>query len=341
MKKFLLILLSLAPVLAAEMKVATLADGIPLPIRNPYGVTLGPGGALYICDIENHRIWRLSEGKLSVAAGNGTRGYSGDGGPAAAAQLNEPYEVRFDKSGAMYFVEMRNHLIRKVAPDGTISTVAGDPNPGFAGDGSSEKVKFSQPHSLQFGPDHQLYVCDIGNHRVRKIDPASGRTKTFAGIGQKEKTPDGGKFAEVALFGPRALDFDTLGTIWLALREGNMIYRFDLNRGTLHHVAGTGAKGFTGNGGKAKEATLSGPKGLSVGPEWKVYFADTESHSIRMIDVKSGKIELVAGTGKAGHKLDRDPLKTELARPHGIYASPNGTVYIGDSENHRVLILTP
>jgi DNA-binding beta-propeller fold protein YncE len=127
--------------------------------------------------------------------------------------------------------------------------------------------------------------------------------------------------------------------MWLALREGNAIYRLDLMAGTIHHVAGTGQKGFSGNGGPAKQATLSGPKGLSVAPDGKVYFTDTESHSVRMIDPRKGIVDLVAGTGARGDGPEGDPLKCRLARPHGIFADADGALFIGDSENHRVRVI--
>ena len=127
--------------------------------------------------------------------------------------------------------------------------------------------------------------------------------------------------------------------MWLALREGNAIYRLDLKTGTIHHVAGTGQKGFAGNGGPAEPATLSGPKGISVAPDGNVYFADTESHSIRMIDLHKGTIALVAGTGERGDGPEGDPPKCRLSRPHGIFVDADGTIFIGDSENHRVRVI--
>ena len=113
-----------------------------------------------------------------------------------------------------------------------------------------------------------------------------------------------------------------------------------MKAGVIHHVAGTGKTGFAGNGGPAKLATLSGPKGLAVSPlDGNVYLADTESHSIRMIDDNTGAIELVAGTGEKGDGPDGDPLKCKHARPHGVFVDADGTVYIGDSENHRVRVI--
>jgi streptogramin lyase len=144
--------------------------------------------------------------------------------------------------------------------------------------------------------------------------------------------------ATVPLNGPRAIDFDGSGTAWVALREGNTVHRVDFSRGVAHisRVADTGKQGFAGNGGPALDATLSGPKGVSVGPDGNVYLADTESHSVRMIDVKRGTIERVAGTGEKGDGPDGEATKCHFSRPHGIFVDSDGTVLVGDSENHRV-----
>jgi streptogramin lyase len=311
-------------------------------VNNPYGLTRGPDGALYICDMENHRIRKVSrDGDITTVAGTGKRGYSGDGSPALQAESNEPYEVRFNKGGDMFFVEMRNHIVRRV-DGGTrlISTVVGCGKEGFSGDGGpATKAELRQPHSIQFDGKGCLYICDIGNNRIRKVDLSTGMISTFAGTGERLPTPDGAKLANAPLNGPRAIDFDQDGNMWLALREGNTIYRIDMKAGTIHHVAGTGQKGFTGNGGPAKLATLSGPKGISVAPGGDVYFTDTESHSIRRIDVRKGTLELVAGTGERGDGPDGDPLNCSLARPHGIFVDADGTLFIGDSENHRVRVI--
>ncbi len=308
-------------------------------LRNPYGVCLGPDAALYVCDIDNHVVHRLVGGKSEVFAGSGAKGYSGDGGAPKAALLNEPYEVRLDRNGNVYWVEMRNHLVRRLsAQDRTVATIAGNGKAGFSGDnGPASRAELNQPHSIQFDRQGNLYICDIGNHRIRKVDAQSGVITTFAGNGQRLKTPDGAAIAGVPLHGPRAIDFDGDGNMWLALREGNAIYKIDMSAGTIHHVAGSGAKGR--QDGPAREATLSGPKGISVGPDGHIYFADTESHTIRRVNVQSNSVETVVGTGERGDGPDGDPLHCRLARPHGIFVAEDGTMYIGDSENNRVRAL--
>ncbi|HMV50187.1 MAG TPA: SMP-30/gluconolactonase/LRE family protein [Blastocatellia bacterium] len=311
-------------------------------LDNPFGVVRGPDGALYVCDTFNHAVRRIAaNGTITTVAGTGKKGYSGDGDLAVKAELNEPYEVRFDRASNLFFVERMNHTVRRVdVKTRVITTVAGTGAAGFSGDdGAATKAMMNQPHSIQFDQTGKLYICDILNHRIRRVDLNTGIITTFAGTGEKLPTPDGAKFATAPLNGPRAMDFDRQGNLWLALREGNAVYKLDLKTGTLHHVAGTGKKGFTGNGGPAKEATLSGPKGLSIGPDGNVYLADTESHSIRMIDVRRRTLELIAGTGEGGDGPDGDPLKCKMARPHGVFVDKDGRIFIGDSETHRVRVI--
>lgn len=315
-------------------------------IDNPYGLGLGPDGAMYVCEIGNHVIRRidLKSGLISTVAGNGKPGYSGDGGPALKASLNEPYEIRFDKTGNMFFVEMKNNIIRRVdAKSHVITTVAGTGEAGYSGDGGPARhAQLRQPHSIAFAPNGALLVCDIGNHRIRRIDLKTGIIVTWAGTGEKAPTPDGAPLAGTPLNGPRAIGVDQTGDYYLALREGNAVYRIDARTMTLHHIAGVGGKnGYDGDGGDARKARLGGPKGISWSRNGGVYVADTESHTIRRIDLKSGIITTVAGTGVRGDGPDGDPQKCQLSRPHGVFVDKKGTVYIGDSESHRIRVLRP
>ena len=312
-------------------------------VGNPFGVVIGPDGVLYICEVDTHRVRRLDleTHLISTVAGSGRKGYSGDGGPALEADLNEPYEVRFAANGDMYFVEMRNQIVRMVdAATGTISTVAGTGEAGYSGDGGpAVEAQLHDPHSIELDGHGSLYIADIGNHRVRQVDLATGAISTFAGTGEQAPTPDGAPLDGTPLNGPRAIAFHPDGDMLLALREGNAVYRIAMRTKTLHHIAGTGEKGYTGDGGPAKQALLSGPKGISVGPDRGVYIADTESHTVRRIDPQTGMIETLVGDGGRHDGPDGNPLECGLARPHGVFVGADGAVYIGDSENHRVRVL--
>jgi streptogramin lyase len=309
----------------------------------PCGLVVGPDDALYVCDTLNHAIRKIAADQtISTVAGTGKPGYAGDRGPAGKAMLNEPYEVRFDKEGNLFVVERLNPCVRRIDhKTGVITTVAGTGKPGFSGDGGpADKAELREPHSIQFGPDGSLYVADVLNHRIRRVDLSTGLISTFAGTGEKKSPIDGTSLDGAPLHGPRALDFAPNGDLYVALREGNSVWRIDMKTRTLHHVAGTGKKGFTGNDGPAKSAALSGPKGIAVGPDGRVYIADTESHSIRFIDPKSGTIQLLAGTGEKGDGPDGPSDRCKLDRPHGIFVNARA-VLIGDSGNNRVRGLRP
>ncbi|MFT5469372.1 MAG: streptogramin lyase [Verrucomicrobiales bacterium] len=360
MKISILFLAALTVVSQAELDLATIAgtgergfagDGGPAvdaKINNPFGVVVGPDKHIYFCDTGNHVVRKIDRetGVISTVAGTGgVKGFEGDGGPATEAKCFEPYEVRFDEAGNLFFVEMQNNIVRRVdAKTGVISTIAGTGEKGFSGDGGpATKATFNRPHSIQFGADGNLYICDIGNHRVRRVDMKSGEVDTLCGTGKSEGPADGAKISpKTSLKGPRALDVDQNGDLWLALREGNAVFRFDMKAGTVHHVAGTGQNGFSGNGGPAKEATLSGPKGISLSPDGKAFLADTESHSVRYIDLTTDPptLQLLAGDGKKGDGPDGDPLRCRMARLHGIFVDPaTGEVFIGDSDTNKVRVV--
>jgi DNA-binding beta-propeller fold protein YncE len=352
-------LLLLFPLALSAMHAATIStfagtgakgfagDGGPASaalLSEPNGVARGPDGALYICDTGNHRIRKVTpEGVIVTVAGNGQRGWSGDGGPASEARLNSPYEVRFDPAGNVCWAERDSNTIRKLdVKTGLISTLAGTGRRGYSGDGGlATQAQLSEPHSLGFDAAGNLFICDVRNNRVRRVAVRTGIITTLVGNGRGEPTPDGAPLGpETPLFGPRALDFDRAGNIWLALRDGHAVYRLDLAAGTLHHVAGTGQRGFSGDGGPAKLATMDGPKGVSVDPRnGDVYIVDTENHAIRRIDLRTNRIELVAGTGKKGDGPEGDPLGCAMGRPHGVYVDRDGAIYIGDTDPNRVRVV--
>ena len=283
---------------AAEVK--TIAEA-----QNPYGLVIGPEGALYICEIDAHRVSRLD-----LKTGQRT--------PAGA--YTQPYEVRFDQSGAMYVVDMPAHVVKKGD-----QIIAGTGIAGFSGDGGpATGAQFKQPHSIAFDHSGNLLICDIGNNRIRRINMASGVIDSYPG----------GPFQ-----GPRAIAFDSAGSMYVVLREGNAVLRVDKQTGERTRIAGTGEKGYTGDGGPALKAKLNGPKGITCAPDGSLYIADTENHAIRRIG-RDGTITTVLGTGERGDGPDGDPLKCKLSRPHGVYFSADGNLYVADSESNKVRIVT-
>ena len=346
--KALLIVLGSPPAWAAKASVTTLigrgaAGYSDEQVNNPYGLVIGPDRALYFCDLDNQRIRRLDlkTRRTSTVAGNGQKAYVGDGGPATDASLNMPHEIQFDAAGHLYIAERDNHVIRKVeAKTGVLSTFVGTGAPGFSGDGGlASAAQLRQPHSIAVDPSGQfLLICDIGNHRIRRVAFATGTIETFGGTGERQPAPDGAPLKGTPLNGPRTIVFDSSGNLYLALREGNAIYRVDGKTLSLRHVAGSGEQGYSGDGGQARTAKLAGPKGLAW---WRnsLYVADTENHVIREIDLKAGTIRTVLGTGHRGDGPEPDPLQCALARPHGVLVDSRGVLYVADSEAHRIRIL--
>jgi DNA-binding beta-propeller fold protein YncE len=324
------------------------------PLNNPYGMQEARDrSALYFVDNGSNRVLRLDykSRKISVAAGTGVKGYAGDGGPATAAQLAQPHELRFDRIGNMLVVERDNYVVRRIdAKTGVITTYAGTPTSnGFSGDGGlAGKAQFNQPHGIALDPLDNLYVCDVLNHRVRRVDAKTGVITTFAGNGQTGRTPDDGPLLGTALEGPRSIEISRAGKIYVALREGNGVFELNAKSGRVKRIAGTGENGYSGDGGPAIAARfgslgaggLTGPKGLCVSEDgWTMYVADCENHVVRKVDLRTGIITTAVGTGQRGDGPDGDPRKCALSRPHGVYLR-NHVLYIGDSENHKIRTLT-
>jgi streptogramin lyase len=347
--------------LANAATITTLiGDGKPgfseTQVNNPYGMTIGPDGALYFCDLDNQRIRRmdLTTKKVTSIAGSGRKGYSGDGGPALDASLAAPHELVFDTKGDLYFAERDNHVIRKVdMHSGIISTAAGTGVAGFSGDGGpATKAQLRQPHCVIRDRDGSLLICDIGNRRIRRLHLDTGIIETWAGPGEQGPTPEGAGVKDAPLNGPRTLAIAENGDLYLALREGNAIYRIDRATSKLWKVAGTGETGYSGDGGPALNAKFggasttgntaraAGPKGLAIGANQQLYVADTEGNAIRKIDLSTGIITTVVGTGETGDGPETDPLRCRLNRPHSVLVV-NGLLYVGDSEAHRIRVLRP
>ena len=325
-----------------QRRVRTIVGASQTSVANPYGITPGPDGALYFCEVDTGLIRRLDlrTGAITTVAGTGVKGYSGDGGPATQAAFSAPHEIRFDGSGHLYIVERDSHVVRRLdARTNVVTTVAGTGTPGFAGDGGpAAKAQLNRPHSIAFDASGDLLICDIGNHRVRAVGMKTGTIRTFAGTGAPARTPDDAPIAGTPLNGPRSMDTDRRGDLYLVLREGNALFRLDARANRLTRIAGTGEKGFLGDNGPARQAAFNGPKGIACADR-SLYIADTENHAIRRVDERTGLIETVLGTGQKGTGPDGDPLQCGLNRPHGL-CFYRGVLYVTDSENNRILAVS-
>lgn len=318
--------------------------GTDTPVNNPYGVIVGPDGALYFCEVGSGRTRRLdlSNNRLTTIAGNGEKAYVGDGGPAIEASFSAPHEIRFDTQGNLFVVERDSHVVRRVAADsGIVATVAGTGEAGFSGDGGpANAARLRQPHSIAFDAEGNLLICDIGNSRVRSVNMESGIITTLAGTGERVATPDSGSLSGSPLLGPRSIATDPIGNAYLVLREGNAVFQLDIQGNHLQRIAGTGERGYGGDGGPALSATFNGPKGIAYSTEDNsLYIVDTENHVIRRLSLATGILDTVLGSGERGDGPDGDPSTCKLNRPHGVFVH-DGVVYVTDSESHRVRAIT-
>ena len=314
-------------------------------ISNPFGIHPTPNGEMVIVSYDKHVLFALDSAgnKLRVVAGTGKKGINGaNGSPATSVEMNGPHEIQVDAIGNIYVADTFNHRVGKIDhKTGTWETIVGTGKKGFSGDGGpASRATFNQAYSIALD-DQTLFVADLQNQRIREVNLKTGIIRTICGNGQRKRPADGAAALGQPLAGPRSLAVDK-DNLWIVLREGNSIWRIDRKTNRIHHVAGTGKKGFSGDGGSAKAAQFSGPKGIAVDPGKAIFIADTENNAIRKVDLLSGIITTVAGaTGKKGYDGDGDnPQNRKLARPHGVFLTAKGDLLIGDSENHRVRKLT-
>lgn len=303
-------------------------------LNNPFDLAFDAAGNLIFADTFNHCLRRVDARSqvISTIAGTGERGFDGDGGLATAARLNEPYGVVVDPSGTVLFTDRLNRRVRCVeAHNGMIHTLAGD---------DPTMRELVEPNGVALDARNRLlYVADVADHRVRLIDVVDRVLVTCAGTGLGEHTGDGGVAIAASLHGPRAVALAPDGSLYILERQGCTLRR--VRRGVIETIAGTGARGTSGDGGDARQASFNAPKEMAVEPDGSVLIVDTESHVIRRIDAASWVVSTIAGNGAAGGGGDGGPAtEAGLARPHGVAVGPDGAIYIGDSENHRIRKLT-
>jgi len=276
-------------------------------------------------------------GNVSTIAGDGSQGYSGDGGPATSAVTNLPTDVVIDNSGNIYFAEITNCVVRKIATDGTISTIAGVVgNCNFDGDGGAANVaKLNFPTGLAVDTNGNLYIADRNNHRIRKVD-TGGIITTVAGNGTDGDSGDGGQATAANLDNPKAVTVDATGNIYISDWYNNKIKKVNTS-GIISTYAGTGNSGFSGDNGQATAAELKSPDGIAVDAAGNVYFSDRSNDRIRKIGT-DGVITTVAGKGgfNAFSGDGGQATNAELNDPNGIALDATGNIYVTDRDNNRI-----
>jgi trimeric autotransporter adhesin len=306
-------------------------------INSSYGVAIDSAGNLYIADYGNSRVRKVTAaGIISTVAGNGTRGYGGDGGPAPAAQLNNPPGVAVDSAGNLYITDYGNHRVRKVTAAGVISTVAGNGTSGFSGDGGPATLaKLYYPTNIAVDSAGNLYIADYGNYRVRKVT-AAGVISTVAGTGTAGFSGDGG-LATAAQARPFGVAVDSKGNLYIADYTNYRIRKVTLD-GMISTVAGNGSLSLdsSGDGGPATAASLLIPMGVSVDSENNLFISETYNSRIRKVTA-DGVIHTVAGNGMSGYSGDNgSATAAQLNNPYNVAIDSSGNLFIADSGNYRI-----
>ncbi|HEV3025561.1 MAG TPA: hypothetical protein VGX76_23980 [Pirellulales bacterium] len=318
---------------SAESKLTLVVDGEPL-LTTPFGFDFLADGSLVVADFGANRICRIDgDRRVSVVAGDGEAGYRD--GPVAQACFNQPHNVVVAADGKLLVADTSNHCVRLVdLAIGQVSTVAGKPERGFAGDGGPAREALCNQAYDVAATERGFLLADLGNRRIRLVE--NGEIRTLAGNGSQGVPPDGAAADAAPLVDPRAVARDRQGNVWIVERGGNALRVVD-KAGRIRTVAGTGKLGPASDG-PALECTLDGPKFLCCEPTGDVLIADTGNHVIRRYSAKLRTLTTIAGTGTKGKgAAGAKPTASDLNEPHGVAVAPNGAIYIADSMNGRVL----
>ncbi len=305
----------------------------------PSQVTAAPDGSFYIADIGNERVRRVSSlGIITTVAGTGAHGFDGDGGPAVDAQLSSPADVAVGPDGSLYIADALNNRIRRVGPEGIITTFAGTGDGGWSGDGApATAAQIDVPEGVAVGPDGSVYIAE--GARVRRVGP-DGIITTVAGDSVQGSSGDGGLATAAELSEPTDVAVGSDGAVYITDLSADRVRRVGPD-GIITTVAGTGEVGFSGDGGPATTAQLYFPQAIAVGSDRSLYIADVINSRVRRV-APDGIITTVAGTGDFAFGGDGGPpAVAPLNGATGVALGPDGTLYIADQSNQRIRAIGP
>jgi sugar lactone lactonase YvrE len=308
-------------------------------LQAPFGIDFDKDGTAYVVELTGQRVFKIDSKATMTRIAGGEKGNAGDGGPADKAQFNGMHSLAVSPRGIFLADTMNNRVRRLDLAAGTIAAFAGTGEKGNSGDGGpAEKARFGGVYCVALDPaGRNLYLVDLDHRRVRAVDLESGVVRAVAGNGKRGVPSDGAVATEAPLVDPRAVAVDSKNNVYVLERGGNALRVVDAG-GKVRTVVGTGEKGPSGDGGPAKEVKLNGPKHLCIDREDNVIIADTENHVILKYLPREEKVIRIAGTGQRGKgRINRPPLEVQLQQPHGVAFHPDGTLYIVDSSNNRVL----
>ncbi|MFN0085449.1 MAG: Ig-like domain-containing protein [Blastocatellia bacterium] len=321
------------------------APAVSSLISRPWRFAFDSAGNMYIADDAGHRIRKVSPGgTITTVAGTGLAGFEGDGGPATAARLNFPSRPAVDGSGNLYIADYSNHRIRKVtAATGVITTIAGDGNGRFGGDGGPAiGASLNGPESCAIGRDGNLYIADYLNHRVRKVTLNDGKISTVAGTGIAGFSGDGGPATLAALSLPSDVAFDSAGDLYIAAAGNNRIRQIAMNDGRITTVAGSGLTAYDGENRPATSAGIGNPFGVAVDGAGNIYLSDRTNNRIRRVNASDRTVVTIAGGGLTGFSPDGSgAIGARLALPTGVAVDPMGRAFFADSTNGRIRAVLP
>jgi len=361
-------------------------------LNRPYGVTLSPDGDLYIADTHNNRIRRITAvlpadfdpnagggfapveivpctdevGSICTYAGTGQTGFSGEGDDRLRTVLYWPFDVEFTPSGKTYLLDWNNHRVREIRNDDTIHTIVGTVDVGdgpfdlsdlMAPGAAGTTVNLNHPTDLFELPDRQLGIMAWHNHKIRKYDPATGLVTVVMGR-QAAFEGDGGPVKDARVNQPAHAVLDAQGNLFIVDQRSQRIrvvrdFTGQLGEGTIYTVVGTGTKGFNGDGLSALETQVAFPAGgnpeptggIAIDADGVLYFSDSHNHVIRRVefsdpDFLAGVVTIIAGTGEVGDGGDGGPaLLARINFPQDLELGPDGNLYFADTNNHRIRMI--